>query len=163
MLSERQAQQLTTETGAGTWRELMTDAGKRGIDNRAISGIIGNYKRTLWLSDERAPIWNTAAAAPDDYIEFYKIQDERNPVAKTAPGTGTCELARMTGRGAVGAATIKDLDFVDKDFDYGFSHGLAAQQATGCERMDLINTALSVKPLNQSSFVYATATPANIL
>lgn len=163
MLSERQAQQLTTETGTGTWRELMTDAGKRGIDNRAISGVIGVYKRTLWLSDERAPIWNTAAGAPDDYIQFYKIQDERAPIAKTAPGTGTVELSRMCGKGAVGAATIKDLDFVDKDFDYGFSHGLAAQQATGCERMDLINTALTVKPLNQSSFVYATATPANIL
>lgn len=162
MLSEVQGQQLTTATGSGTWRELMSDAGKRGIDNRAISGILGNYKRTLWLTDERAPIWNTAGTT-DTFYQFYKIQDERVPVAKTAPGSGTCEIARMCGKGAIGAAKIKDLDFVNKDFDYGFSHGLAAQQACGSERMDLINTALSTKPLNQSSFNYATATPGNTL
>lgn len=163
-LTEIQAKQLTTATGAGTWKELMTDAGKRSIDNRAISGIIGIYKRTLWLTDERAPLWDTTAATSDtDRLEFYKIQDERVPVPKTGAGVGTGELAMMLGRGAIGAAKIKDLDFVDKDFDYGFSHGLAAQQACGFERMDLINTALSTKPLNQSSFVYATATPALVL
>jgi hypothetical protein len=134
------------------------------VDNRAISGVIGVYKRTLWLSDERAPIWDTTTATSNtDRIEFYKIQDGRTPVAKTTTGSGTVELSRMLGKGAVGAATIKDLDFVEKDFDYGFSKGLAAQQAVGCERMDLVNTALTAKPLNQSSFVYATATPANIL
>jgi hypothetical protein len=164
MLSERQAQELTTQTGSGTWRELMTDAGKRGIDNRAISGVIGVYKRTLWLSDERAPIWDTTTATSNtDRIQFYKIQDGRAPIAKASTGTGTVEMSRMMGKGAIGAAIIKDLDFVEKDFDYGFSQGLAAQQATGCERMDLVNTALTAKPLNQSSFVYATATPSNIL
>lgn len=164
LLSEAQAKELTTATGAGTWRELMTDAGKRGIDNRAISGILGVYKRTLWLTDERRPLWSTTAAtALADRIEYYKIQDGRTPVAKTAPDTGTCEIACMTGQGALGAAKIKDLDFVDKDFDYGFSHGLAASQACGCERMDLVNTSISAKPLNQSSFTYYTATPATLM
>jgi hypothetical protein len=161
-VSETQARQLTSATGSGTWRELMSDAGKRGIDNRAISGIIGTYRRTLVLTDERAPIWDSSATPTNDAhrIQYYKIDDERIPAAKTGAGVGTCEMARMLGRGALGAAKIKDLDFVDKDFDYGFSHGLAAQQACGCERMDLINTALSEKPLNQSSFIYATGTPA---
>jgi len=165
VLSEAQAQQLTTATGAGTWRELMSDAGKRGIDNRAISGVIRVYKRTLWLSDERRPLWNTDAGVADDEerIQYYKIQDFRVPVAKTGVDVGTCEMATMAGRGMVGAAKIKDLDFVDKDFDYGFSHGLAAQQACGIERMDLVNTAISAKPLNQSSFIYATGTPANVI
>ena len=162
MLSE--SQELTTATGSGTWRELMTDAGKRGVDNRAISGVLGVYKRTLFLSDERAPLWSTTTATADvSRIEFYKIADGRTPVAKASTGTGTVEMARMCGKGAIGAAQIKDLDFVDKDFDYGFSHGLAAQQAVGCERMDLVNTALSTKPLNQSSFIYATATGAQTL
>lgn len=162
-ISERQAQQVTTATGAGTWRELMTDAGSRGVDNRAISGVLGTYKRTLWLVDERAPLWDTSASAPADYLQYYKIQDERTPVEHTGANVGTCELAVMCGNGAIGAAKIKDLDFVDKDFDYGFSHGLAASQACGCERMDLVNTAISAKPLNQSSFVYATATPGSTL
>jgi len=164
MLSEAQAKQLTTATGAGTWRELMTDAGKRGIDNRAISGILGVYKRTLWLTDERAPLWDTTTAtALADRIQYYKITDGRTPVAKTGSGAGTVEMAKMCGQGAIGAAKIKDLDFVDKDFDYGFAHGLAASQACGCERMDLVNTSISAKPLNQSSFIYATATPATTL
>jgi len=162
ILSENQIKQLTTTAGAGTWKELMTNAGARGIDNRAISGVVGVYKRTLVLSDERAPMWNTAGSA-GSYLDYYKISDGRTPVAKTADGTGTVELAKMLGKGAIGAAKIKDLDFVDKDFDYGFSHGLAAQQACGCERMDLVNTSLSTKPLNQSSFVYATGTPSTTL
>lgn len=159
VLSEAQSQQLTTATGSGSWKELMTDAGKRGIENRAISGIIGTYKRTLWITNERAPLWDTATGA----LDYYKIEDERVPAAKTGAGVGTVENAVMMGRGGLGAAKIKDLDFVDKDFDYGFSHGLAAQQACGVERMDLVNTAISAKPLNQSSFIYSTGTPANIV
>jgi hypothetical protein len=165
-LSETQAQQLTTATGTGTWRELMTDAGKRGVDNRAISGVIGNYKRTLWIVDERAPLFDTtvtATADPAAQFQFYKITDGRSPVAHTGAGVGTCEVASMLGKGAIGAAKIKDLDFVDKDFDYGFSHGLAASQSCGCERMDLVNTALTSRPLNQSSFMYLTSTPAVVI
>ena len=164
VLSEAQGKQVTTATGSGTWKELMTNAGDRGIDNRAISGIMGIYKRTMWLVDERAPIWDTTTATDlADRIQYYKIQDERVPVAKTAQGTGTVEMSRMCGQGAVGAAMIKDLNFVDDDFDYGFSHGLAASQACGCERMDLKSATASAKPLNQSSFIYATATPATTL
>lgn len=165
MISETQARQLTTATGAGTWRELMSDAGKRGIDNRAISGVIGVYKRTLWITNERQALWDTSAtpATNQDRLQYYKIEDERVPAAKTGPGVGTAENAVMLGKGAIGAAKIKDLDFVDKTFDYGFSHGIAAQQACGCERMDLVNTALSTKPLNQSSFIYTTATPAVVV
>lgn len=164
MLSEAQSKQLTTATGAGTWRELMSDAGSRGVDNRAISGVIGVYKRTLWLTDERAPLWSTTAAtALEDRLEYYKITDGRTPVAKTAADTGTAELAKMCGKGAIGAAKIKDLNFVDKDFDYGFSHGLAASQACGYERMDLASSVSTAKPLNQSSFIYATATPATLI
>lgn len=165
MLSENQAQQLTTATGAGTWKELMTNAGKRGIDNRAISGVIGTYKRTLWLTNERQATWDTSAApaSNQDRLQYYKITDERAPAAKTGAGVGTVENACMIGKGAIGAAKIKELDFMDKTFDYGFSHGIAAQQATGCERMDLANTALSAKPLNQSSFIYSTGTPSQVV
>jgi len=163
MLSERQGQQLSTGTGVGSWKELMSEAGKRGVDNRAISGVLGTYKRILWLTDERAPIWNSAAAAPDDYIQFHKIADERAPAAHTGSGVGTVEMCRVSGQGAIGAAQIKDLNFTYKKFDYGFSEGVAAHQATGCERMDLTNTAISAKPLNQSSFVYCTSTPANAI
>jgi len=163
-LSETQSQQLTTETGAGTWRELMSEAGKRGVDNRAISGVIGVYKRTLWLTDERAPLWDATTATDDtDRIQFFRgPNDLRLPTVKGA-GSGTCEMAVMCGRGMIGAAKIKDLDFISKDFDYGFSHGLAAQQSCGFERMDLLNDGATGKPLNQSSFVYATATPATVL
>jgi len=165
MLSENQSQQLTTATGAGTWRELMTNAGKRGIENRAISGVIGTYKRTLWLTNERQATWDTTAApaSDQDRLQYYKITDERTPVAKTGAGVGTVENAVLLGKGAIGAAKIKELDFMDKTFDYGFSHGIAAQQACGCERMDLANTALSAKPLNQSSFIYSTGTPAQVV
>ena len=165
-LSETQSRQLTTATGSGTWKELMSDAGKRGVDNRAISGVIGNYKRTLWITDERAPLFDTSVTAvtdPSAQYQFYKIQDERAPVAHTGAGVGTVEIAAMLGKAAIGAAKIKDLDFVDKDFDYGFSNGLAASQSCGAERMDLINTALTSRPLNQSSFLYLTSTPAVVL
>jgi hypothetical protein len=166
LLSEAQSRQVTTATGSGTWSELMRDAGARGVDNRAISGVLGVYKRTLWLTDERAPLWDCTAATSDvDRVQYYKIEDERVPTVKgaTTVETGTCEMARMCGQGAIGAAKIKDLDFVNKDFDYGFSHGLAASQACGAERMDLINTSISAKPLNQSSFLYYTATPASLV
>ena len=165
MLSENQAQQLTTATGAGTWRELMTNAGKRGVDNRAISGVIGNYKRTLWVVNERQALWDTTAAPATDQerLQYYKITDERTPVAKTGAGVGTVENAVMLGKSAIGAAKIKELDFMDKTFDYGFSHGIAAQQSCGSERMDLVNTALSTKPLNQSSFIYSTGTPSQVV
>ena len=162
-LTEQQARQLTTATGAGTWRELMSDAGSRGVDNRAITGVLGNYKRTLWIVDERAPLMNVAATTPATRFQYYKIQDERVPLPTTGAGNddGTAEVAVMMGKAAIGAAKIKDLDFVNKDFDYGFSHGLAASQSCGAERMDLVNTAISTRPLNQSSFLYLTATPAN--
>jgi len=161
-LSEQQAKQLTSATGSGTWRELMAEAGKRGVDNRAISGVIGTYRRTLVLADSRAPIWDTSATPSSnaDRIQYHKITDGRTPAAKTGAGVGTCEMGRMLGKGALGAAMIKQLDFVEKDFDYGFSQGLAASQSCGYERMDMTNTSISTKPLNQSSFVYATGTPA---
>lgn len=165
-LSETQTQQLTTAAGSGTWKELMTNAGDRGVDNRAISGITGIYKRTLILVDERAPLFDTsvtATADPSVQYQFFKIADGRTPAEHTGAGVGTCEIAAMLGKGAIGAAKVKDLDFVDKDFDYGFSHGLAASQATGCERMDLKNTSISTRPLNQSSFIYLTGTPGSTL
>jgi len=165
MLSETQSRQLTTATGSGTWRELMTNAGSRGIDNRAISGIIGTYKRTLWVTNERQPLWNTASGPATDAerTQYYKIEDQRLPVAKTGAGVGTCENAIMMGKGTIGMAKIKDLDFTEKDFDYGFSQGLAAHQACGCERIDLASSVATDKPLNQSSFIYSTATPATTI
>lgn len=164
IISEAQSKELTTLTGSGTWRELMTNAGARGIDNRAISGVIGIYKRTLVIVDERAPLWDTnSGTALADRIQYYKITDGRTPVAKTADDSGTCEMAKMCGKGAIGAAMTKDLYFVTKKFDYDFSEGMAAAQACGCERMDLVNTAITAKPLNQGSFIYTTSTPSQVI
>ena len=162
-LTSTQARQLTTQTGSGTWRELMTGASTRGVDNRAISGIIGRYKGVLWITDERAPLWNLAASTPSTRYQYYIIADERVPTAKgaTTVATGTMEVAAMLGKGAIGAAMVKDLNFETEDYDYKFSNGMAASQSCGCERMDLVNTAISARPLNQSSFLYMTATPAS--
>jgi len=161
-LSEQQSQQLTTATGSGTWKELMTDAGARGVDNRAITGIVGTYKKTLVITDERSPLFDgTDTLTPETRYQYYKITDGRTPTATTGAGTadGTFEVAAMLGKGAIGAAKIHDLNFNSDTFDYGFSEGMAASQSCGCERMDLVNTALTARPLNQSSFLYLTASP----
>ncbi|MCP3683429.1 MAG: DUF4043 family protein [bacterium] len=165
-LSETQAQQLTTTTGSGTWRELMQDAGARGVDNRAISGILGNYKRTLIIVDERAPLFDTSVAATADpaaQYQFYKIEDGRTPAEHTGAGVGTCEVAAMLSKAAIGAAKVKDLNFTNKTFDYSFVEGMAASQAGGCERMDLKTSVSTARPLNQSSFLYLTGTPGSTL
>jgi len=69
----------------------------------------------------------------------------------------------MLGKSAIGAAKIHDINFNTDTFDYGFRNGMAASQSCGCERMDLVNTTLTARPLNQSSFLYITATPAVVL
>tara|TARA_R110001592_G_scaffold135882_2_gene352482 strand:+ start:5917 stop:7173 length:1257 start_codon:yes stop_codon:yes gene_type:complete len=159
-ISELQAEQLTTTTTGESFNALFREAGGRGVDNRAITGIIGIYKGALVITDERAPLFNSLASV-DSKLAFQYIKpwgDERIPVAKTATD-GTMEVAQVLGRGAMGCAIIKKLSFNKQGKDYDFSTGFEARRSTGDTRMDFLNPSdLAAKPMNWSSALYMTPT-----
>lgn len=155
-----QAEQLTTGTTGADWATLFREAGKRGMENRAISGVIGIYKGAMVVVDDRAPLFDSdAGTAPDASFQYIKPWgDERVPVTKDAT-TGTMEVAMILGKGSLGCANVKKLAFHKQGKDYDFSTGFEARRSTGDNRMDFINPVdLAAKPLNWSSALYLTPT-----
>ena len=172
LLSETQAEQLQNDTASGNWDTLMREADVRGDMNRAISGIIGVYKGALIIVNPRSPLWNTAGSAglytaylkPWSNNKRYNENDvEVAPANKTGAGVGTCECAIALGRSAIGCAKIKPLTFNTETLDYEFSKGMAGKRAEGTERMDFdITTPTATSLVNQTSYLYFTATPAKV-
>jgi hypothetical protein len=166
LITPIQARELQSNLDANGWQSLIKTADPREDGegkNRAISGKLGVYRRCLIVVNERAPLWNTAGST-GAYIQYIKPwADDRVPVAKTAADTGTVELALAFGRGALGCAKIKSLRFDEQWKDYNFNKGVCGMRAEGVERMDFdISTPTDTSVLNQTMFVYSTATPSTV-
>jgi hypothetical protein len=191
--AEQLATQVTDPTDLGaSWNQLMREADVRGDGkNKAITGILGVYKNALVISNPRQSIFNcedlgqsNEPVDPDgngdttfrnQYVKpwedtpgsqnFLFRGDNRVPIEKggVTGSRGTCETAICLGRGAMGAAIVKSLDFNMDDKDYKFSTGYEARRSTGCERMDWVPvTDQGATPINWSSYLYFTPTPATV-
>lgn len=168
LISPYQARDLRRDS---EWKELFAAADVRGDLNRAISGVFGVYRNVLWIVDERSPIWNTGGSA-NAYV-CYKTPACTKAIpfqnaaeatisrsGKTAASSGTVEMARLLGKRAIGRTMPLKNRLVRDSDDYDFFHGAACDWAWGAARLDYdIHTPTSTSYVNDSSFVYMTATP----
>ena len=181
LLSDFQCRELTDSTSTTGWSALMRAADPReynagkdnaGDDNRAISGILGIYRRTLIINNGRAPIWDTTKAA-NGFVGYFKpwtsggFQNAANVVitraAKTGAGVGTCEIAIGLGKGAIGNPIIKQLNFEEQEKDYNFNKGVCGGRMAGWVRMDFDIASPSATSIqNQTSLLYFTPTPTTV-
>lgn len=181
LLSDFQCRELQDSTSTTGWSALMRAAdpreynagkGDAGDDNRAISGILGVYRRTLIINNGRAPIWDTTKAA-NGFVGYFKpwtsggFQNAANVVitraAKTGAGVGTCEIAIGLGKGAIGNPIIKQLNFEEQEKDYNFNKGVCGGRMAGWVRMDFDIAAPSATSIqNQTSLLYFTPTPTTV-
>ena len=175
-----------------SWNQLFREADIRGDGkNKAITGVLGVYKTCLILANPRQSLFNCedvgATGGPvhpdtgtndgtyrNQYVKpwvdanitptsFLFRGDNRLPIEKggATNSFGTCETAVCLGRGSVASAIVKSLDFNTDMKDYNFSTGYEARRSQGCERMDWYAT-VGGTPVNWSSFVYFTPTPATL-
>jgi hypothetical protein len=180
MISKAQAEELGSETAAGSWYETMKDAGKRGLKNRAITGIFGYYREALIVVNERQPLFDCTVSGwdADEAVQYVKpwnddgssssiyTGDNRTAAVKSGTndtdGAGTCEICMVLGKGALGAAEVKKLQFHNEDDDYKFNKGYEARRSEGCQRLDFSITALdsfdSANLKNWSSMLFFTPT-----
>lgn len=172
LLSDYQCRELQDSTSTTGWAALMKAADPREgeKENRAISGILGVYRRTLIINNGRSPVWDTSKAA-NGYVGYFKpwsagglmnaSEVAITRTAKTTTGAGTCEIAIGLGKGAIGNPIIKSLGFDDQMKDYNFNKGVCGSRMAGWVRMDFdITTPTSTSIQNQTSLLYFTPTPA---
>jgi hypothetical protein len=164
-ISQEMANQLqsdTTTSGAANWWATMTAAGGRGVDNRAISNVLGIYMNKLILIDQRAPLFNCVSVATigadTDATALARFQfvkpwadvastaidagDNRVPTLKadgTDASSGTMEIGMILGRGAIGVAEVRKLAYHTDKEDYDFREGFEARKSDGNMRMDFTN------------------------
>lgn len=183
MLTDFQCRELQDSTSTTGWSALMRAADPRefgkpggGGDsekaNRAISGILGIYRRTLIINNGRGPVWDTSKAA-NGYVGYFKPWSNNGLMnasdvaitrtAKSGAGTGTCEIAIGLGKGAIGNPLINKLSFDEQYKDYNFNKGLCGARMAGWVRMDFdIQTATNTSIQNQTSLLYFTPTPTTV-
>ena len=181
LLSDFQCRELQDSTSTTGWSALMRAADPReynaksdqGEDgNRAISGILGVYRRTLIINNGRSPIWDTSKAA-NGFVGYFKpwssggflnaSEVALTRAAKTGAGVGTCEIAIGLGRGAIGNPIIQPLHFDEQMRDYNFNKGLCGARIAGWVRMDFdITTPTASSIQNQTSLLYFSPTPATV-
>lgn len=179
LLSDFQCRELQDSTSTTGWSALMRAADPReygangadpGDDNRAISGILGIYRRTLIINNGRAPLWDTSKAA-NGYVGYFKpwsaggynnaSEVAITRTAKTTTGAGTCEIAIGLGKGAIGNPIIKQLGFDEQMKDYNFNKGVCGIRMAGWVRMDFDIASQSTTSIqNQTSLLYFTPTPS---
>ena len=181
LLSDFQCRELQDSTSTTGWSALMRAADPReygpkseeeGADNRAISGILGIYRRTLLINNGRAPLWDTSKAA-NGYVGYFKpwtgggYQNAADVAitraAKTGATVGTCEIAIGLGKGAIGNPIVKGLSFDEQEKDYNFNKGVCGTRMAGWVRMDFdITTPTATSIQNQTSLLYFTPSPATV-
>lgn len=181
LLTDYQCRELQDSTSTTGWSALMRAADPREYgssgsspseENRAISGILGIYRRTLIINNGRAPIWDTAKAA-NGYVGYFKpwssggFQNAANVAitraAKTGAGVGTCEIAIGLGKGAIGNPIVKQAGFEEMEKDYNFNKGVCGGRMAGWVRMDFdITTPTTTSIQNQTSLLYFTPTPTTV-
>jgi len=168
LISPMQALQLMRDQ---VWIDLMRGAEKRGPDNRAISGVLGIRHGALIVEDMRSPILNlasnafeyvtvTEANASDSFYGFGKLN--RSPKGAAGQATGTVEIARVLGQGAIGVPLVHDVEFERNEKDFTFQKELCGIQACGHNRLDFKgkNKDGTGRVKNISSALYFTSTPA---
>jgi hypothetical protein len=167
LISPLQASQLANDQ---IWINLMATAEKRGPENRAISGILGERNGALIIVDKRSPILNLeskefeyvtpmSAYVSDDFYGLGKLN--RSVKGAAGQATGTCEIVRILGKGALGIPKIRDLTFKETSKDFGHQKELCGEIAMGHNRMDFTGKTKEgeERKKNISSALYFTATP----
>jgi len=170
LLSPYQALQLARDSD---WKSLMTNAEKRGPENRAISGILGIHRGVLLIEDQRSPIFNLStgefeyvtpmeAAKVDSFYGHGKLNRAEKGAGTSA--TGSVEIARIMGAGALGCPMKGKVEFDEDSRDFGKVKEICASVECGYNRLDFFgkdvynNNAIVVK--NVSSALYFTSTPS---
>jgi hypothetical protein len=184
LLSDFQCRELQDSTSTTGWSALTRAADPREYGasktdesqtigaNRAITGILGIYRRTLIINNGRSPIWDTSKAA-NGYVGYFKpwtsggFQNAADVAitrtAKTTTGAGTCEIAIGLGKGAIGNPIVKNLGFDEQMKDYNFNKGVCGSRMAGWVRMDFdIATPTTTSIQNQTSLLYFTPTPSTV-
>jgi hypothetical protein len=158
-LSDAQWHQLITEASTG-FRDLLKYT-EKGLD-RAIKGWEGSYKGVGIVVSQRSAIGLFADAALT--FKYAKPSgDERARVAK-ASGSGTCEVAALMGPGHLALCEIMEVDFERDGKDYNFNKNMCGERIRGTQRADLDSTVAPTSGrLNQSGFLYLTATTAGVV
>jgi hypothetical protein len=148
-------------------------ADKRGSENRALSGVIGNWQGFKFIEDKRSPIFHLDSSKRGfEYVTYEtgtKI-DRYDGIAsigrkgKAAQGTatGSCEVARVVGAGAIGVPLVdgSNLTFKEEPSDFGDFGEICGRKNTGHCRLDFKNEDESTLE-NTSSALFFTATPAS--
>lgn len=170
LVSRIQADQLRNDSA---WNAIMQNAEVRGPENRALSGILGVRHGLLLIEDAFSPIFHLSAndGVPVGFEYVTPTQASTstamyglgglNRVVKGAATvkTGTCEVARILGRGAIGMPTPMDLSFTEETRDMGFRSALCGHKMIGRVRLDFVNAAKTLTK-NISSGLFFTATPS---
>ena len=176
VLTQYQADQLVNDADTTGWIAIMKDAGARGAENRAITGLLGIYRETMLVVGTRDVVLdcNTGVAAASAF-GFVTPWDENGTVDRKVKGNvstpanaGTCEVGLLLGKNAIGNPTIKEIAFHAEEDDYGFVKGFEARKADGNVRMEWhvsgdADKALVTQPVNQGSALYFTPTPSLML
>jgi hypothetical protein len=172
LISPMQAQDLSKDQ---EWVSLVQGADRRGPDNRALTGIIGRRGDALVIEDQRSPIFHLSDAetgstgfeycdnrAANAIDAFYGVGNLAR-VAKGSGAVGTCEVARLLGKGAVGVPMVSDLTYNIETKDFDMQRELCGEMNIGHQRMDFAGKDPVTKAAtvyNASSGLYFTSTPA---
>lgn len=160
-ISDAQWYQLTTDTASNQWRDLLKYT-EKGFD-RVFSGYVGVYKGMMILVDQRAPLFNVSGSTAGAFQYITPLSDGRTRVAKGS-NTGTCEVAALYGRGALGLVEVDEMDLVRKSRDYEFVKSICGARARGTMRLDLDATvAPTTARVNESSMIILTATTSAVV
>lgn len=158
-ISDAQWYDWTTDTTASVgWRDLMKYS-EGGFD-RLFNGYMGVYKNMMIIVDQRSPLYNVTSATVGAFQYITPLSDGRTRVAK-GDNTGTCEVAMLMGRGALGMADVMEMDLVRKSRDYEFVKSICGHRKRGTMRLDLDATVAPTSArVNESSFIALTSTLA---
>ena len=168
LLSRVQASQLRTDS-----KFLKTNmAGdKRGEENRAISGVIGTWQGFKFIEDIRSPIFalngtkqgfNYVTYENGTTVDRFSGIASLPRAAKGTGATGTCEVARILGLGAVGVPMLdgSNLSFEEEATDFKEFGEICGRKNTGHCRLDFKSTG-GTELENKSSALFFTSTPSN--
>lgn len=142
-------------------------ADERGMDNRALTGVIGCWGGVLVVVDNYAPVYDHSLAAGSRFDYFqpdYSVNADPTRVAHGAgAATGTCEIAQLLGDKALVNAFPMLPKIVKKtSTDYDFTKDMAIMAKIGVQRPDFRASTDTTIPTNETSFLYITATPSTM-
>ncbi len=157
-LSEYQCEQIL-DSASPSFRDLAAAAEQRGVENRAISNILGYWRGYLLVGDARSPVYDHSKAAGSRFVYHTPMAEPTHTVHGNGAATGTCEIARVLCRGALGRAVIRMPKFNQRQWDYGFREGMNISMSAGDMRLEF-GQGDSAEPIQQGSLLYFTATPS---